>query len=343
MTSVIDHLAELTGHRDREHADALLLDALWELLQPLSVALHRGLGEGGGAPWTTVLRRGAAGAPQRGRPAAPAPDWPLAGACAECLREQRIVEAESGGHGAPAVTLLPLQVGAQVLGVAELHTHAPLGAALQRTAQAIARLYGNFLALLDYGQRDALTGLFNRKTFDDSFMRVVLRGVGVPAEGEGEGEGELAAPQRCFLAALDLDHFKRVNDNFGHLIGDEVLMLTARVMRSVLQLDDGLFRFGGEEFVVLLDAPDEAAAHAQLERLRQAVARHDYPQVGRVTLSIGFTEVRAEDLPTTAMERADRALYRAKDSGRDCVVGPAALAAAGLMEVIAHESHVDFF
>ncbi|NML18785.1 GGDEF domain-containing protein [Azohydromonas caseinilytica] len=342
MTLLIDQLAELTGHRDRRQADAFLLETLRELLEPVALALHRCVGEAPEQRWLTCAQwRGEAGR----RPYAAArrydfdllptlesrPEW------AECARHTRIVELP----GSPAVTLLPLVAGAQCVGVVELHSTRPLAAYMLRSAAALVRLYGNFLALLDYGERDALTGLFNRKTFNDSFMRVVLE---LGAAQRGGLESEAAEPPRqFFLAAVDLDHFKGVNDQFGHLVGDEVLLLTARVMRTVLRLDDGLFRFGGEEFVVLLETPGETEAWAALERLRLRLQEHHFPQVGQVTVSIGFTDVRSSDLPPTAMERADRALLLAKSGGRNRVVGPAAVAAAGVNVEIAHGGDVDLF
>ena len=342
MTLLIDQLAELTGHRDRRQADAFLLETLRELLEPVALALHRCVGEAPEQRWLTCARwSGAAG--QRPYTAdrrydferlpmlESRADW------AECVRRARIVEQP----GAPAVTLLPLVVGAQGVGLVELHSAQPLEPYMQRSATALVRLYGNFLALLDYGERDALTGLFNRKTFNDSFMRVVLE-LGAAQRGVPGDEAD-SAPRRCFLAALDLDHFKLVNDQFGHLVGDEVLLLTARVMRTVLRLDDGLFRFGGEEFVVLLETPGEAEAFAALERLRERLEQHHFPQVGQVTVSIGFTDVRPSDLPPTAMERADRALYLAKAGGRNRVIGPAAVAAAGVNVEVAHGGDVDLF
>jgi diguanylate cyclase (GGDEF)-like protein len=131
---------------------------------------------------------------------------------------------------------------------------------------------------------------------------------------------------------LDIDHFKRVNDNYGHLIGDEVLLLLARLMRSQFRFHDQLYRFGGEEFVVLMRCNGEAEAGKVLERMRAATAAHLFPQVGKITVSIGFSEVRAGDSPSGAFERADKAVYYAKEHGRDQVCSYAALVARGELE-----------
>ena len=335
MTILIDHLADITGHRDRDRADTLLLDTLRELLAPATVALHRCSGDSQSLQWRSRVpvtgrgrRAGDTGMVTRfeARPAVEAdPAW------VECLRRHQILEIES--H--PTVMLLPLVVTGQGVGVVEVRSSGPLGHHTRQTARAVVRLYGNFLALLDYGERDALTGLFNRKTFNDCFMRIVV--------GHATAAGAAGQPLNHYMAVLNLDHFKKVNDTFGHLVGDEVLLITSRVMRTALRTEEGLFRFGGEEFVVLLEAPDEEAARQVLDRLREQVAQQHYPQAERVTVSIGFTELRPSDLPTSAIERADRALHLAKASGRNRVTGPAAMAQAGLEVASEYGGDVDLF
>lgn len=108
-----------------------------------------------------------------------------------------------------------------------------------------------------------------------------------------------------------------MNDRFGHLFGDEVLLLVARIMRSVFRPHDVLFRFGGEEFVVLLAATNATVAQVAVERLRATVEAYAFPQVGQVTISAGFTCVSPDDSPIGAFERGDEALYLAKQQGRN--------------------------
>jgi diguanylate cyclase (GGDEF)-like protein len=128
---------------------------------------------------------------------------------------------------------------------------------------------------------------------------------------------------------LDIDHFKRVNDNFGHLIGDEVLLLLARLMRSTFRFHDQLYRFGGEEFVVLMHCSQNGQAQAAFERLRNNTEQHIFPQVGHITISVGFTEIRRGDTPSGAFERADKAVYYAKEHGRNQVCNYESLIAEG--------------
>ncbi|WP_157268427.1 GGDEF domain-containing protein [Azohydromonas aeria] len=348
MTPLIDQLAELTGHRDRDRADALLLQTLHARLRPGTVALHRCVGEAPAQRWLTSMHGAEGGAP--GGPAVlgthPAgaarrqgfvrlPPLESEPERLECLRRQRSVRVP----GRPAATLLPLVAGAQAVGVVELRGDEPLDEPRRREAEGLLRLYGNFLSLLDWGERDALTGLYNRKSFDDSFLRAVLP---TPGRGAGAHAPRPGAPG-WFLAALDVDHFHRINDDCGHIVGDEVLLITGRLLRAVLGLDEGVFRYGGERFVLLLEGEDEALVHALLEQARARVAAHRYPQAGPVTVSIGFTAVEHAELPPSAVERAGRALHRAKAEGRNRVVGPAAMAAAGLAREPERGGDVDLF
>ena len=137
--------------------------------------------------------------------------------------------------------------------------------------------------------------------------------------------------------------FRSVNDNFGHLIGDEVLLLLSRLMRSCFRLHDQLYRFGGEEFVVLLRAGTVEDAAAAFERMRGTVQSYAFPQVGSITVSVGFTDVRPGDTPSGAFERADKAVYHAKQKGRNQVASHSALVACGVFSDDSRESDVELF
>lgn len=192
-----------------------------------------------------------------------------------------------------------------------------------------AFLQGLVDALVDLSSRDALTGLANRRAFELALAREIDR---VARSGEP-----------ALLLALDIDYFKRVNDTHGHLIGDEVLLLVARLMRESFRLDDQLYRFGGEEFVALLRCGDPQQAGTAFERMRQCVQSHAFPRVGSISVSIGFTEVRPGDTPNAAFERADQAVYHAKQNGRNQVHDHAALVAAGLLRDEQHDGGVELF
>ena len=343
MSRVVDHLAELTGYRDRDVLDASLAAALKDLLRPELVAIYRVVGEPGQERWLTRARLAlgdvAPGADPIWAELHSLPPLLAHPARARCLSQGQPVCED----GAPALSCFPLETDQQTVGVLELQTHHPLSAEDQRLVGGMLRVYRNFQALLDYSERDTLTGLLNRKTFDVSFMQMALHPApDLPQATQGGLRRPRASPG-AWLAVIDIDLFKRVNDQFGHLIGDEVLLLLARLMRSIFRFHDKVYRFGGEEFVALVRCGDLPEAQAAFERLRAQVEGHPFPQVGNITVSIGFTRIRSGDTPNEAFERADQAVYFAKQNGRNCVAEHAALVAAGRLTDTARDSDVELF
>lgn len=153
-------------------------------------------------------------------------------------------------------------------------------------------------ALREEASTDALTGLANRRMFDLALANLIDSGAGMT------------------LLMLDLDNFKRFNDSFGHPAGDEVLRTTGRLLREVVRDKDLAARYGGEEFAILLPAID--AKHAEHIGQRILEAFRDYPWPLRaVTISIGAAISIPDDSPETLLRRADMALYRSKQEGRD--------------------------
>ena len=250
---------------------------------------------------------------------------------------------QSGACHAGDCTVLPLGNGPVWLNLIEVHCATPLPPETLAVLQGILRLYQNFEGLLDYGEKDALTELLNRKTFDSAFAKAAATQVAPPAAPDQERRA-VAEEANYWLAVLDIDHFKRVNDNFGHLIGDEVLLLMARLMRAHFRFQDQLYRFGGEEFVILMRGGSAADATNALDRFRSVVASYAFPQVGTITVSIGFACLREDDTPGGAFDRADKAVYYAKEHGRNQVCDYQLLLAAGeLVEESDDASEVDFF
>lgn len=122
------------------------------------------------------------------------------------------------------------------------------------------------------------------------------------------------------LIVLDADHFKDYNDRHGHLAGDDALRCLARVIRINVRQDDMCFRYGGEEFVVVLPGQDRTHAVVVAERIREAYFRSSISNLdAAVTVSLGVAEFREGDTPEILLARGDAALYRAKERGRDRV------------------------
>jgi diguanylate cyclase (GGDEF)-like protein len=151
------------------------------------------------------------------------------------------------------------------------------------------------------------------------------------------------AEEKQWLAVVDVDHFKSVNDRFGHLYGDEVLILVANLLQSSFRAQDRVFRFGGEEFVVLLRSTTLENARRIIDRFRTNVEMHEFPQVGRVTVSVGFTSIRAADSPVVTLGHADQALYFAKANGRNRACHYEELVSSGLLQTIATNDTAEFF
>lgn len=167
---------------------------------------------------------------------------------------------------------------------------------------------------------DGLTGLMNRRALEESLTRDLAR-----ASREKKPLG---------LVMVDVDHFKRFNDTYGHQLGDEVLRTVGQVLRATARQGDVPARYGGEEFCVILAAADAEGSIIAAERLRKAIELATVPSARgplRITASLGVAAISPGECLTkeALFERADQALYRAKEQGRNCVVfGPAGPRAA---------------
>lgn len=181
-------------------------------------------------------------------------------------------------------------------------------------------IYRNFHAVISESQRDQLTGLSNRKTFDETINKIYFQKPSttepVPVERRSNLNEENSG---LWIGIADLDNFKRINDTWGHLYGDEVLLLTSQLMQSHFRENDYLFRFGGEEFIIIVHTSTEEKARQAFERFRLAMETYQFPQVGKVTISTGVTKMAPNIFKTTLLDRADKALYYAKQNGRNQV------------------------
>jgi diguanylate cyclase (GGDEF)-like protein len=207
--------------------------------------------------------------------------------------------------------------------------------------------FRDHLALIDYAETDTLTGLLNRKTLDENLDRILANAVGDTGTQSNLNFPARRNPNpddsRNWLAIIDIDHFKRINDTYGHLIGDEVLLLVSRLMKETFRLDDQLFRFGGEEFVVVLQPTTLEDASMVLDRFRRIVEEYNFPLAGKLTASLGFTHIEHYDNPSDLLDRADKALYYAKENGRNRMENYESLHRAGLLGYVHESSVIDLF
>ncbi len=235
--------------------------------------------------------------------------------------DQRIADRIAGrlrdAYGLRNVLAAPLRVDGRVEGALILSrrrntawpdsTHRFLEAAAVEVSAALARVY----SLRDAETRattDALTGLPNRRYFDE-YLGLLAR--------------RRRAEDRVGVLMIDIDRFKKLNDTFGHAVGDHVLREVAQAIASAVREDDVPARFGGEEFAVLLKNPSPAIALEVGERVRRAVSGLDLGRMGvpGVSVSVGVSVAEEPDEPLdVVIDEADQALYRAKRGGRDRVV-----------------------
>ncbi|MCF6435181.1 GGDEF domain-containing protein [Pseudoalteromonas sp. MMG022] len=193
-----------------------------------------------------------------------------------------------------------------------------LSSADQVLLNAFCCIYENYLTILHENERDKLTGLLNRQTFDKKLKQLVEKQVVNHHKTLKASEDRKQYKETVsWLAMMDIDHFKQVNDSYGHVCGDEVLLILAQTMEKFFSSTDLLFRFGGEEFVLVFEPVTFEEVESLLNDFVALVRRTKFPFVDKLTVSIGVAKVGPYDFPIHILENADRALYAAKENGRD--------------------------
>jgi diguanylate cyclase len=182
---------------------------------------------------------------------------------------------------------------------------------LEDSYKQIQSLRSSLSQAQEFVLKDPLTGAGNRRQFDVTMEQAIL-----------------ACEQKATplsLVMCDIDHFKRVNDAFGHQVGDELIKMFARVIESSIRETDTVIRYGGEEFAIILPMTDQEAARAIAERIRRQfeskrlAIRETNQKIGQLTASFGVAQYRSGDDVETLVQRADAKLYDAKSSGRNRV------------------------
>ncbi len=357
MSTLIEHILKLTDHRDRDLLELTLSKALIDLLPIQRIVIARVVSEEGEKRWLEVARLDAKGG---GKVVDPlrvefstlarlddAPDRQ------RCLSRREMIEIAWAGPDGPRIYMLPLFSDSRKddAGVIEVHSDAILSADQVLMIEQMRRIYRNMYALLEYSDRDALSGLLNRKSLDDAFYSAVLeeldglssepKSMGVPKEQDQERRHRV--PANYWLGSAIVDNFGAISGQHGHLIAEEVLLLVARVMNNTFRTYDRIYRFGEEHFGVLMHCPDEALVLAAFERFRLNIEKFNFPQVGHITVSCGFTPVQADDSPSSALEKTERAVDFAQRSGRNKVCSHIGLVRRGFFGATPKVGAVDIF
>ena len=326
MTTFIEHIVKLTDHRDRDLLELTLAKALIDLLPVGRIVIARVMREEGVERWLEVARLDAKGG---GRVIDPTRvDFQSlvkledAGDRLKCLQSRERVEIDWAGPDGPRINMLPLFSDSRSddHGVLELHSDAALRAEDLLLVDCLRRIYRNMYTLLEYSDRDPLTGLLNRKSLDDAFYSAVLedldRTTAAPAVTDLPGqERRHRVPVNYWLGSASVDNFALIHDKHGRAVADDVLQLVARIMSNTFRTYDRLYHFRAEDFGVLMHCPDEALVLSAFDRFRANVEKFRFAAVGRVTVSCGFTSVMADDSPKTAIEKTQLAVDFARRGG----------------------------
>lgn len=312
IKNILENIISLTSERDSNALELALAQTLFKLAAPESISLFKA------SSIDHIKYESSLISEQHALTEVPAD---ILDALKECLETGKTIYTQ---QQAKNLSLFPL-LNAKKQPIAVIMIESAEDSQDHALTVMVLKIYHNFVALMNENERDTLTGLLNRKTFDVK-INGIIAGL---QETQRRRDGDSNMPH--YLAIFDIDHFKRVNDSFGHLMGDEVLLLFSQIMEKSFRDKDLLFRFGGEEFVGVFQCPNDETMLSVLNRFRANVEKHSFPQVGKVTVSCGFTKINPFDLSSSIIDRADVALYHAKNNGRNQVCQHEVLVASGLL------------
>ncbi len=344
---IIKSVIEITRNRDLDSLECSLVATLAELLPATAISIYKLHGEHVSEGFDEVVSLTITEAEKGDKNFI----WDIKSGCMilEKHVEQCLLDVQSISYQLDKTTtrlLIPLHNEKDLFGVIRIDSLKTIDAH-QSSIEGLIKIYENYQSILHESERDKLTRLLNRRTFETKLGRLL--------KSQQQEQEQYSSPEKllerrkkkatshAWMAMADIDHFKRINDNYGHLFGDEVLLRLAQLMRKCFRSSDLLFRFGGEEFVIILEPIPYESAILVFERFRKTLETYEFPQLGCITISIGFEKISINDFPDTVLENIDKALYYAKERGRNCVHNYQQLIEDGNLHEVEAKSDVDLF
>ncbi|GGZ30132.1 MULTISPECIES: GGDEF domain-containing protein [Shewanella] len=255
-----------------------------------------------------------------------------------CIEQQREICFSNGLHQELAVPIIINDKLTKVLLVS-----APLLTEQDRVLlRGFAKVYENYFHIVVESETDSLTNLLNRKAFLPqlySSVEIACDLLQEQAQASQDADEEL----KLWICIFDIDYFKKINDTFGHLYGDEVLLQVSALMKQVFNPQDLMFRFGGDEFVIL-PAPRSRRALIELcQEFTQNLAQLQQERLGGIRISMGIVGIDPRVDPGTLLNQADNALYFVKGNGRNQVAFYGQLLAEGKLQRPEIEDDIELF
>ncbi|WP_447072833.1 GGDEF domain-containing protein [Shewanella indica] len=255
-----------------------------------------------------------------------------------CIEQRREICFSNGLHQELAVPIIINDKLTKVLLVS-----APLLTEQDRVLlRGFAKVYENYFHIVVESETDSLTNLLNRKAFLPqlySSVEIACDLLQEQAQASQDADEEL----KLWICIFDIDYFKKINDTFGHLYGDEVLLQVSALMKQVFSDQDLMFRFGGDEFVIL-PAPRSRRALIELcQEFTQNLAQLQQERLGGIRISMGIVGIDPRVDPGTLLNQADNALYFVKGNGRNQVAFYGQLLAEGKLEGPQIEDDIELF
>lgn len=204
--------------------------------------------------------------------------------------------------------------------------------------EGLTKVFENYKNIISASERDGLTGLYNRKVLTNKIDLLLDRFL---IQGSNITDN---LSHHHWVCIFDIDHFKKINDALGHVFGDEVILLVTAMMKASFDSQDILFRYGGDEFVVIMHPQSREQMEKTVRQFIYNVNTRDYGQAKDVSISIGAAAISSQELNAiTVLGFADQALYKAKQKGRNQIAFYEDLIASGELRSLVPEDDVELF